>query len=390
MTQFLTNCTSLSLDQLKNKNLAISISAMICFLLTAMVLFLLFLYRVYRTPLQRLFQYLTVVTLLHLAFISMDIHLRFDFSHKIDLCKWLGFIRQWTATMTYFFVLVITIYLMYKIYRQLRRKGILFSNGPQHKIVHLLIEAVTVVCVVLLPLTFLWVPFYHGTYGIYSTSCWIQKVDIHCNKSIGSIEQIAFTTILRIVMIVVLTSFAVLSVLFCRFACRYHQTRRTHLRTVRQTFLLMCFFALSSLIEITGLIMYVYSAISGKNINSYTFWLVYDIAMPFSQLVIPSGFLVYLYSFKRFSREELKKSTSQWRDVCTGCCVHCKKSTNSSSDFQNHDLLCGEEGTAPSSDRVSALSDTYFSIKYTGAFTDISNMVATTSNHDTGYGSVCS
>ena len=39
MTQFLTNCTNLTIEQLKLKNLAISISAMVCFLLTAAILF---------------------------------------------------------------------------------------------------------------------------------------------------------------------------------------------------------------------------------------------------------------------------------------------------------------------------------------------------------------
>ncbi|MCG8621764.1 MAG: hypothetical protein MJE68_07170, partial [Proteobacteria bacterium] len=62
--------------------------------------------------------------------------------------------------------------------------------------------------------------------------------------------------------------------------------------------MLMCLFVISSLIEFTGLIVYAYSAISGREIDSYVFWVVYDIAMPFSQLVIPSGFWVYLYSFR--------------------------------------------------------------------------------------------
>ena len=394
MAQFLTNCTTLSLAQLKNKNLAISISAMVCFLLTAAILSLLVFCRVYKTTLQRFFQYLTTVTLLHLFFIAMDIQLQSNFSHGPELCKFLGFIRQWTATMTYFFVLVITVYLIYKVYCQLNDSP--STTLSKHKSSYYkLLEGGVVTSVVLLPLTFLWVPFYHDTYGIYATSCWIQKVDIHCNKSIGRIDQIAMVSVLRIVMIIVIISFLILSVLFCRFACHYRETRRAHLKTIRQTFLLMCFFVVSSLIEITGLLMYVYTAISGKDVDNYAFWLVYDIAMPFSQLIIPFGFLVYLYSFRW---KAVKLASVKWRTTCRLCfmtclaCTRCKTRRGSSSDSQKQDLLSSKDtdaATAPISNRISAPSETYFSVGYTGAFTNITvtdTVISTAA--DTGYGSV--
>lgn len=383
MTQFLTNCSNLTIEQLKHKNLAISISAMVCFLLTAAILFLLIFYRAYKTILQRFFHYLTVVTLLHLLFISMDIQLQSNWSHGPELCKWLGFIRQWTATMTYFFVFVITVYLIGKVYRELKNTSTISFNMQHERFRYFLCEGVVITGVVLLPLTFLWIPFYHDTYGIYSTSCWIQKVDIHCKKSIGSIEQIAMVSVLRIIMIVVIVSFFILSVLFCRLACYYRDTRKTHLRTIRQTFLLMCFFAISSLIELTGLIMYAYSAISERAVDSYIFWVVYDIAMPFSQLVIPSGFLVYLYSFRLKS---IKRVSGEWKAVGRVCCTICLKCCHSKSislsDSQIEALhLSTDVPTAPTSTRVSPPSQTYFSIEYTGDFTTI------TDNSVTNYGS---
>ena len=378
MTQFLTNCTTLTIGQLKHKNLAISISAMVCFVLTAGILFLLIFYRAYKTVLQRFFQYLTIVTLLHLFFISMDIQLQTNYSHGPQLCKWLGFIWQWTATMTYLFVFVITIYLIGKVYRELRSVSSTLINLQHESFRRFVREGAVVACVVLLPLTFLWVPFYHDTYGIYATSCWIQKDDIHCNKSIGGIEQIAMVSVLRIITISVIVSFCILSVLFCRFACYYRDTRNSHFKTIRQTFLLMCFFVVSSLIELIGLIMYVYSAISERAVDNYTFWLVYDIAMPFSQLVIPSGFLVYLYSFRW---KTIKRASGEWRAVfrfcCTICltysCSCCRESGVSSSDSQRENLHLSTDvaATAPTSTRVSPPSQIYFSIKYTGAFTSI-------------------
>ena len=394
---FLTNCTANgTLQLLQNKVMAMGISSTICFVLTALILFLLLLYRVYRTVLQRLFQYLTVVTLVHLAFIIMDIHLHFKDSQTVTLCKWLGFLRQWTATVTYFCVFVITVFLLYTIHQLLRSAPAHRFDSTRQRAVRASLEVVMVISMIFLPLSFTWVPFLHENYGyeIYSTSCWIQsyQADHDCNKSTsGTIDQIAYLSVLRVVMIAVLIAFTALSVLFCRFACRYNQTRERHLKTIRQTFLLTCFFLLSSLIEITGLVMYIYAAITGKKVDNYTFWLVDDIAMPISQLIIPSGFLFYLYSFKTFNREELKKSVNQWKAVCASCCCcACKKKANSSSEsIQNRGFLSEEEGTAPSSDRESPLSHTYFnrSSIYTGAFTTISNQVLVTSaNHD--YGSV--
>ena len=390
MTQFLLHCTSLSPNQLKQKNLAISISAMVCFLLTGGILFLLIFFKAYKTVLQRFFQYLTTVTLIHLLFISMDIQLEFDYSQGPTLCKWLGFIRQWTATMTYFFVFVITVYLLGKIHQKLTRSSLI--NTTQHKSYQLLfLEVTAVASVIIIPLTFLWVPFYNDTYGIYATSCWIQKIDIHCNKSVGSIEQIVLTSVLRIIMIVVIISFVILSAIFCRFACYYRDTRKAHLKTIRQTFILMCFFVLSSLIELTGLVMYAYSEISGKDVESYSVWLVYDIAMPFSQLVIPTGFLVYLYSFRW---RALKKASKEWRTTCSLCsslcykCIHCRIRSESTSETIYDDLFqnCSYDvATAPSSSRVSPPSQTYFSIKYTGEFTSVNDKSVMNTNN---YGSI--
>ena len=389
--QFLLNCTNLTFVQLKHMNLATSISAVVCLLLTIAILCLLIFYRAYKTVLQRFFQYLTIVTLLHLLFISMDIQLEFDYTQGPKLCKWLGFMQQWTVTMTYFFVFVITMYLIGKVYNKLTTGSISSSVNivNNRNIQPLILEVSVVVGVIVIPLTFLWVPFKNNTYGVESSSCWIQKVDTHCNTSIGSIEQILLTSVLRITMIIVIISFVILSAIFCQFACYYRDTRRAHLKTIRQTFLLMCFFVLSSLIELTGLVMYAYSAISGRAVDSYSFWLVYDIAMPISQLVIPSGFLVYLYSFQW---KIIKRASGEWKATCRSImtlCCHNKSSSELLRDFNidNNQILSNDEATAPSSSRVSPPSNTYFNIEYTGCFTNINDESVHMKAKNINYGS---
>ncbi len=162
MAQFLANCSSLSLAQLRGKNLAISLSAAVCFLLTLVILVLLVLYRSYKTLLQRLFLYLTIIILVHQAFISFDIQLQFDWKYGSFSCKVQGFIRSWTATATYSIIVAVTAHLMHLVCRQLlwSKSHTKFSLWTSNKIGA---DAIIVLFCLLLPLVYLWIPFYHGT-----------------------------------------------------------------------------------------------------------------------------------------------------------------------------------------------------------------------------------
>ena len=374
MTQFLINCSSLSLTQLRGKNLAISLSAFVCFLATLLILVILVLYRTYRTLLQRLFLYLTSVIAVHLVFVSMDIQLLFDFQYGSQACMIQGFIRSWTATTSYLLVIIITSHLMHLVCHQLLKVK---SSQDTCKISNKkFVDVIIVIFTLLLPLTYLWIPFYHNTYGIYATSCWIEKVDRHCQKNIGSLDQIICTSVLRATMIVVIIAIVALFVIFCWSSS---QIRNTQMRNVvKQTLYLMAFFLGSFVIEATGLAMYIYSAVTDKSINSYTVWVIYDIAMPFSQLIIPIGLLIYLHSFKK---QSLKRALTEWRLCCEASC-------SSSTCFSKHagmedlhrinrheDCELGESEKTDSK-HESQPSYTYFNIEHTGEFTKITDQNA--------------
>ena len=358
MAQFFLDC-NVTFDRPKHKNLAVSISAMVCLVLTIVILCLLIFYRAYKTVLQRFFQYLTVVTLLHLLFIFIDDQIKFNYREgpaQQLLCKWLGFMRQWMFTMTYFFVFVITMYLIGKIYNKLTIRSSTVNIIHNRNIKPLILEVSVVVGVIVIPLAFIWVPFKYDEYS--------------------SDEQIVLVIVLRILMITVIITFIALSAIFCRFACYYHDTRRAHLKTILQTFLLMCFFVLSSIIDLAGLIMYGYSTVG--DVDS-SFWLAYGIAMPISQLIIPSGLLVYLYSFQW---KTFKRASGEWKATCRSIItLWCSSKSLSElqrpgEDFiiQNQILSNDElEATAPSSSRVSPPSNTYFNVEYTGCFTNIND-----------------
>ena len=382
MAQFLTNCTDLSLAQLRGKNLAISLSAFICFLVTLVIFVLLLLYRTFKSLLQRLFLYLTAVILVHLGFISLDIQLQFNFKNGDLLCKIQGFLRSWTATATYILITIITLHLI-----QIVSQKILWTKT---KVVSTCTfskksaDAVILGLALLLPLTYLWVPFYHDTYGIYATSCWIQKMDENCSKSIGSLDQIVCTGILRASMIIVIVTIIVLLVIFCRTSARFKQIQSRQIRRkIKQTLLLMVFFLSSFIVEASGLAMYIYSSVTGKDINSYTMWVIYDIAMPLSQLIIPIGLLVYLYSFKK---QSLNKALKEWKECCRIDLLSCRsdKSAHNDSLLHNSDPNDDACSTAPGSKNHSIPSCTYFDVEYTGEFTKITD----TKNSVKAYGSI--
>ena len=309
MAQFLTNCTNLSLAQLRGKNLAMSLSAFICFLVTLVIFVLLVLYRMFKSLLQRLFLYLTAVILMHLGFISLDIQLQFNLKNGGLLCKIQGFLRSWTVTATYILIIIITLHLIQIVSQKILWTGtkILSTCTISKKST----DAVILGLALLLPLTYLWVPFYHDTYGIYATSCWIQNKDENCSKSTGSSDQIVCTGILRASMIIVIVTILILLVIFCRTSTHFKQIQSRQMRRkIKQTLLLMVFFLSSFIVDASGLAMNIYSSVTRKDINNYTILVIYDIAMLLSQLIIPISLLVYLYSFKR---QSLNKALKEWR-----------------------------------------------------------------------------
>jgi len=377
MVQFLTNCTNLSIAQLRGKNLAISLSAFICFLATSIIFFLLVLYRTFKSLLQRLFLYLTAVILVHLGFISLDIQLQFNLQYGGFLCKVQGFLRSWTVTITYILITIITIHLIQLVsQKMIWTKKTKLRNTCNNFFKRKSADVVLLGLALLLPLTYLWIPFYHDTYGIYATSCWIQKIHQNCSKSIGSLDQIVCTGILRASMIIVIVTIFVLLVIFCRTSARFKQIQSQQMRRkIKQTLLLMVFFLASFIVEASGLAMYIYSSVTGKDISSYTLWVVYDIAMPMSQLVIPVGLLVYLYSFKK---QSFKKALKEWRECCKIDLWSCRSNNKGTRDnclLNNTDKNDDSYTTnTPSDTRNPSLpSGTYFEVEYTGEFTNITD-----------------
>ena len=239
--------------------------------------------------------------------------------------------------------------------------------------------------IVICPPMVLWIPFYHNTYGSSTVSCWMTTVDENCTVlEFGLTDQIVFGFgVFEVVSIAIIFIFVSLAVQFCKYAYRYRITRRHHLKTLRQTLCFMSFMVISALIETVGLLISVYWIITSKGVP-FWFLVLYNGAIPFSQFVVPLGFLAYLYSNKKFQWKNIKKAIAYWklRLMCCNCSC-CVEKTNHYQHFPQG----VDQATAPASTRVSAPSETFFKVEYTGGFTSISRPVVSSKN-DTGYGSI--
>ena len=346
------SCTSIPEYELKARNISRCVSAMICTLITLIVLLVLIFKRAYKTTLQRLFLYLTTVVLLQLIFISMNIELQFDFEQKESICTTLAFFTAWTAASTYLLAMVITLNLLYTMCRKMRGYNtyMLIQSFLWKKVLKDIILVLTCVC---FPLCYLWIPFYHGSFGNNtSIACWI----IHTRETdcqfLGFGDQISMGFgMYYIISFFVVVAFVAVATLFCIFAAKYKLTRRYHLKVICQTLSMITCIVISALIQAFGLVQHFYNTVSGEQIP-FEVSVIYDGAIPFSQMIIPLGFLFYSYSVRK-------------------CCTHCRcKRTNS-----RHYYLCNSSltGQAPPSTRVEPPSDTYFETPYTGEFTSIDN-----------------
>ena len=81
----------------------------------------------------------------------------------------------------------------------------------------------------------------------------------------------------------------------------------------------MSFLIVSALIELIGLLTYIHTAVdteqdTGTEVVKKLLEVDY-VLLPFSLAITPIGFMVYLYSLKKFSLESMKRATQEWK-----CC----------------------------------------------------------------------
>ena len=366
---FVLNCTTFSLEQLKSLNTSRGASGSICSVITVGILKLLLYNKSYKSVLQRTFLYLTMTTLLLEIFHAMQIERQLEYPGQDQFCSALGFLIQTSGGVNYMLTLAITILLLYTVYEKLRgcpSPAILKSS--QSRVV---LEILLVLGAITISLSYQWVPFVRGNYGLAGAYCWIRGIDENCTD-VGSSDQLAFYIVAETIGTVSILAMLTLAVIYCRIAYKYKTVRRQQLNLVRQNLILMCFLMTHVVFLTVGLVARYITASTGTQDN-YTLWFLNAAGIPFSLLVIPIGFLVYLYTIRPHN----------------SCCSCRKPSQNAIKGFCTQNCWCFKRGitnefsgsnmsnTNPSSHPVVYPSHTtsYWNTPYTGAFTTISNDV---------------
>ena len=329
-----------------------TISSIVCLVVITLVLLLLIFYKAYATTLQRLLLYLTIITVIQEAFMTLGYAPQFKYSDQELFCKIITIVTTWSATASYLSIFGIFIYLPYKVCKQIR--GDPFPRQLR-KCCHVAGECLFILIVLALPLIYIWA---WENCIIFATWQWC-SVNENCGLESTLYYMMLILNSYNLMGMIGMMFTIVLSVIFCCMACKYRETRQPFLKTLCRTLTLLGLFVASTTITLL-LTMLLSSELEVS--DDYIYPLVNAAALPVTQLVFPIGFLLYLYSFNLFRWRAIKRAAAEWR--CFRSC--CGKQNNS------RVLEVGEAATAPSSHYVAVPSVSFFIVPYTGAFTDVS------------------
>lgn len=366
----LSNCTQINITTLKMANLIDAVSSAACFTILLLFLSLLVVYKAYKTALQRILLYLTIATALDAMTITFNIELHFNTDSKFKFCAWIGFLDAWTSTMIRLFSFAFTVYLTTTVYQTLKEQKLRCLDICQKYPV--LTEAVCTFAIIFLPLSYLWVPALHHTYGLASTLCYIKLFNVDKGCSHVQHSKSDYTTLLLIdtsLHAIVSLSFTILVIIISVSLIKIRRSKKERLVSVgRAIFLVM----------VIGTTLCIRTAQIGESISLNFFnatkndYLVKIFGTPvyaITNLLIPLGFGAYLYSSNR-----LIKSLFQKRGCCKRNHTHgCRKRIN---NIDDDDGLV----SVRSSVRQDAPSyTTAISPCYTNQFTDITENVSMSS-----------
>ncbi len=204
------NCSNLTISLSRSTiNYIYTTIASICLTILLLLLVLLIFYRAYKTILQRLYLYFLVATVLNTLLYALNVELQFNIDE--GFCSWLGFLEIWSENLTQLLTFGLTVYLVAMTYRKLRGKDFKKNFRVSWEVIY--------ICgTILFPLTYLWVPFHHNTYGISETLCRMKTNGKKCNPI--NVKEIDYTIYIIVnvtnwvLKIIVLISFFALIAVF--------------------------------------------------------------------------------------------------------------------------------------------------------------------------------
>ena len=288
----------------------------------------------------------------------------------------ISIVWQWSDTVGYLVTLGIIVFLPYKVYEQI--KGDPFPRPLRSRCFCTAAECLFIFVVLVFPLTYIH-PWAYCELGQW---CSTNIIDLNCTIVLNIGQSLVVTFNTYDIMGVIGVIFTImLSIIFCCLACKYRETRQPFLRTLCRTLILLGLFVASTTITLLLNILLPFKVEYPD--GWYIYQLVNAAVLPVTQIVLPLGFLFYLYSFKLFHWRAIRRAAAEW-----GCFQSCCGRENSPGADQVQ-----EAATVPSrSHRVTAPIVTFFDVPFTGAFfntaTEEQQALLPDGDGDTRYGSV--
>ena len=320
-------------------------TAVFCVVVIVSMLVVLCIIKAYKSFIQRLFLYLLIATvLLLLCHVCTFERLLFDDNVHADLkkkiCFAMGFITNWmdnTVHLIHLSLIISTLTLAF-----LSMKSMNLTITTRQKV---FLEGLYLILIITLPITFMWIPLLNRSYGITVAWCWIKVYDdddVNCNSTIkNTIYQLVFGYGLsEITGIAGICALTVISIAYYRVAASFTHAKKLLFQSLKLTLFVLLFILSIN----TGFVIRIYSVIDKNWTQSYGLWLLYGAMITLWHLIIPCGFMGSFYF-------------SHIKNICW-------KKYKRRIQYERLD----DRNTVPASERVTAPSNTFFSVPFTNEF----------------------
>ncbi len=304
------NCSELSPEQLRTLSILKRVLLLLSCLPCAMVVLLIVCLRAYRSFIYRLAVYLTLAAI----FYSLTTALQMvpgDLFHVYNsaFCKAVGFLAEYGSwvLLLYIYWVIVQLFLLSVCHASTKK-----------------LEPILVFLPIVIPLSFVWIPFIHGLYGPAGGWCWIMTATADCHKiKEGQIEQFVLWYGPMFVasagsIVVTVTTVAVL----CkgvRGGARGEEAenplRGQYQRALREALPLLIYSILFSLFDWVAIASRVYYALADQ--VNYPLWLVHAVGDACRGLFVPLAFLFHPNLLKRLSCKALKARVRRWQSTYT-------------------------------------------------------------------------
>ena len=309
------NFTLEQIDQLAiARGVTSAVGSLACFFTLILIIY----HKALKSTLQRMFFYLTASSSVNLAMLSLQGERALRYSYNNDkFCEAAGYLIQYTDTVGLYIKIGAIVYLVHYV-RKL--SPTYHREHRQHsRKLTISFEVAYITFSILFPLTYIWVPFIHHTYGWAAAWCWISGLnydDCSENYPEGFWEQMAYGYIpFTLVGTVSTVLIFIMVVKYCQWIREYrtidmssNDDRKTLAnklkRKVFETFLLLVHFFVFSLHCATEFTARIILLVDATLFKYYGLWMTYAVSLPLVRLVIPISSLVYLYSFKKAKKQQ--------------------------------------------------------------------------------------